>query len=418
MSSKAGAGAPEQDIKRKLTPKLRFPEFRDAGPWEKLALSSVLNYERPEKYIVSGTNYQSSGTPVLTANKSFVLGHTNETTGIFAATPVIIFDDFTTDKKYVDFPFKVKSSAIKILKSKGANSLKVIFELMGRLEFNPKEHKRYYISEYQNLEIALPQAPEQQKIADCLSSLDDMIAAQARKVEALTAHKKGLMQQLFPREGEALPRMRFPEFWDAPVWESRELGPMTRKVGSGITPLGGDKNYKLIGRPFIRSQNVGWGELMLDDVVYIDEETHRSFGSTEIEESDVLLNITGASIGRSAVADSRIVGGNVNQHVCIIRLKQEELNPVLLNQYLISNGGQKQIDSFQAGGNRQGLNFGQIRSFQIPFPPTGSEQKRIADCLSSIDDLIDAESQILDALGVHKKALMQQLFPSPEGVEA
>ena len=95
---------------------------------------------------------------------------------------------------------------------------------------------------------------------------------------------------------------------------------------------------------------------------------------------DVLLNITGASIGRSTVADSRIVGGNVNQHVCIIRVKPDELNPVLLNQYLISEHGQKQIDSFQAGGNRQGLNFGQIRSFKITLPPTEGEQTRIADC--------------------------------------
>jgi type I restriction enzyme S subunit len=131
--------------------------------------------------------------------------------------------------------------------------------------------------------------------------------------------------------------------------------------------------------------------------------------------SDVLLNITGASIGRSAIADSRIVGGNVNQHVCIIRVKRDELNPVLLNQFLISERGQKQIDSFQAGGNRQGLNFAQIRSFEIPLPPTEKEQQRIADCLSSLDALIAAESQKLAALKTHKKGLMQQLFPSPEG---
>ena len=243
------------------------------------------------------------------------------------------------------------------------------------------------------------------------------MAAQTRKVDALKTHKKGLMQQLFPREGETQPRLRFPEFQDAGEWEDGELGPKASKVGSGITPTGGDKNYKQGGRPFVRSQNVGWGILLLDDVAYIDEQTHASFNSTEIQVRDVLLNITGASIGRSAVADDRIAGGNVNQHVCIIRAKPDELNPFFLNQYLISQRGQKQIDSFQAGGNRQGLNFAQIRSFAVPFPSV-PEQQRIADCLTTLDDLITVQNQKLAALKTHKKALMQQLFPSPEEVQA
>ena len=268
------------------------------------------------------------------------------------------------------------------------------------------------------LEVPIPEKSEQQKIADCLTSLDEVIAAQGRKVEALKAHKRGLMQRLFPREGEARPSLRFPEFRDAPEWREAALGPLTSKVGSGVTPRGGDANYKANGRPFVRSQNVGWGLLLLDDIVFIDEGTHASFVGTEIMESDVLLNITGASIGRSAVADKRITGGNVNQHVCIIRAKRDELNPVLLNQFLISERGQEQIDSFQAGGNRQGLNFAQIRSFQIPLPPTSDEQQRIADCLSSLDTQITAESNQLAALKTHKQGLMQQLFPAPDAATA
>ena len=273
---------------------------------------------------------------------------------------------------------------------------------------------RIHYKDIARLELALPARAEQQKIADCLSSLDELIAAQRRKVEALKTYKRGLMQQLFPREGETLPRLRFPEFRDASEWTTRELGLMTSKVGSGITPLGGDKKYKSSGRPFVRSQNVGWGELLLSDVAYIDEETHRSFDATEIKESDVLLNITGASIGRSVVADSRIVGGNVNQHVCIIRVRGEELIPGYLNHFLISERGQKQIDGFQAGGNRQGLNFAQIRSFEIPIPPTALEQQRVADCLSSINVQIAAEFKMLDTFKTHKAALMQQVFPARE----
>ena len=208
-----------------------------------------------------------------------------------------------------------------------------------------------------------------------------------------------------------LPKLRFPEFRKAQGWTGVQLGSKTNKVGSGITPTGGDKNYKLSGRPFVRSQNIGWGVLLLGDVAFIDEETHNSFSSTQIEVFDVLLNITGASIGRSAVADARIKGGNVNQHVCIIRVKPEELSPCLLNQYLISHDGQKQIDSFQAGGNRQGLNFEQIRSFLIPLPAAFPEQQKIGECLSSVDELIAAQARKVDALKTHKKGLMQQLFP-------
>ena len=208
-----------------------------------------------------------------------------------------------------------------------------------------------------------------------------------------------------------LPKLRFPEFLKAQGWTGVHLGSKTNKVGSGITPTGGDKNYKLTGRPFVRSQNIGWGVLLLGDVAFIDEETHNSFSSTQIEVFDVLLNITRASIGRSAVADARIKGGNVNQHVCIVRVKPEELSPYLLNQYLISHDGQKQIDSFQAGGNRQGLNFEQIRSFLIPLPAAFPEQQKISDCLSSVDELMTAQERKVDALKTYKKGLMQQLFP-------
>jgi len=105
-------------------------------------------------------------------------------------------------------------------------------------------------------------------------------------------------------------------------WEVKELKTLVSKVGSGITPRGGEKNYKSEGRYFLRSQNIGWGNLILDDVAFIDEKTHNGFSGTELKHKDVLLNITGASIGRSAIVNDIVVGGNVNQHVCIIRPKE------------------------------------------------------------------------------------------------
>ncbi len=192
-------------------------------------------------------------------------------------------------------------------------------------------------------------------------------------------------------------------------WDVAELGEQTEKVGSGITPTGGSRVYKAFGRPFVRSQNVGWGTLLLDDITYIDEATHSKFPATEIHAGDVFLNITGASIGRSAVADDRLQGGNVNQHVCIIRPNPAKLSSVFLNHFLLSEAGQKQIDSFQAGGNRQGLNFEQVRSIRLPLPPR-HEQRAIAEALSEVDALLTALERVITKKRDLRQAAMQQLL--------
>jgi type I restriction enzyme, S subunit len=193
-------------------------------------------------------------------------------------------------------------------------------------------------------------------------------------------------------------------------WKAASLGDLAHKVGSGITPTGGQRVYRDHGRPFVRSQNVGWGSLLLDEVAFIDESTHSTFPDTEIQMDDVLLNITGASIGRSALADSRLVGGNVNQHVCIIRSNPRELVPGLLNLFLLSARGQHQIDSFQAGSNRQGLNFGQVRSMRMPLPPTEAEQRAIATALSDVDALLGGLDRLIAKKRDLKQAAMQQLL--------
>lgn len=142
--------------------------------WSVKKIKDLLDFEQPTKYIVESSNYIQSGkTPVLTANKSFVLGHTNEMFGVYTNTPSIIFDDFTTDSKYVDFPFKVKSSAIKILKNKDSNTdLKFVYEIMKSFDFPLGNHKRHYISQYQELDIIVPTTVEQKRIASILSSID------------------------------------------------------------------------------------------------------------------------------------------------------------------------------------------------------------------------------------------------------
>lgn len=426
-----------------VTPKLRFPEFRDALQWvqkplgdltepvtERVGDSECIPFtvttgeglvSQEDKYgrTIAGKslkNYYRLQTDDFAFNKSATKLYPQGYIARFqgnerAAVPNSIFtcfriaDEDVVDAAYLDYLFQGN--------------------LHGRwlkdyITVGARAHGALNISDDDLFALPVPlpagdeMLAEQQRIADCLGSLDELITAEGRKLEALRDHKKGLMQQLFPREGETQPRLRFPEFQDTGEWQDTALGPLTRKVGSGITPKGGSKNYKESGRPFIRSQNVGWGHLILDDVAHIDEETHASFDGTEIEPDDVLINISGASIGRCAVADERIVGGNVNQHVCIIRTDRETLQPFFLSQYLLSESGQAQIDQCQAGGNRQGLNFGQIRSFTMPLAPLESEQHRIAACLTALDDQIAAQARKLAALKRHKKGLMQQLFPSQE----
>lgn len=202
-----------------------------------------------------------------------------------------------------------------------------------------------------------------------------------------------------------VPPLRFPEF--SGEWKMCTIGELITKVGSGVTPRGGEAVYKTEGHPFVRSQNVGLGNLLLDDIAFIDEETHLRQKNTELQFNDVLLNITGASIGRSALVDKQIVGGNVNQHVCIIRTK-ENLVPSFICSFLLSNYGQRQIDSFQAGGNRQGLNFEQIKSIKITIP-SKDEQIKIAKLLRAIDERIATQNKIIDKLQSLIKGIAQNV---------
>ncbi|WP_369427257.1 restriction endonuclease subunit S [Providencia sp. PROV236] len=188
-------------------------------------------------------------------------------------------------------------------------------------------------------------------------------------------------------------------------WVLKNLGRLATKIGSGVTPKGGSNAYKPSGIPLIRSQNVLWGNLDLSDVAFIDEDQHAKMKGSIVYKNDVLLNITGASIGRSAV--SHLNEANVNQHVCIIR--SDALEPEYLKNFLLSFYGQKQIEQFQAGGNRQGLNFEQIKSFKLPVPPL-PEQRKIAKILCTWDKAIATTEKLIATSQQQKKALMQQLL--------
>jgi type I restriction enzyme S subunit len=181
--------------------KLRFKDEngKEYPDWEEKKLGKCLDYIQPTKYLVSSTEYDNSfKTPVLTAGKTFILGYTDETNGIFENNlPVIIFDDFTTATKFVDFPFKAKSSAMKILVPFKNVNIKFIYEAMQIMKYEIGGHERHWISKFSQILMPFPSLPEQQKIANFLSGIDGKIEQVNGELVKTQEFKKGLLQQMF-----------------------------------------------------------------------------------------------------------------------------------------------------------------------------------------------------------------------------
>lgn len=192
----AKAQAVKQGVMQELlTGRKRLPGFN--GPWATRRLADLLGYEQPSKFLVQTTKQLDRGRiPVLTAGKTFVLGYTNDADGIYTAHPVIIFDDFTTASKYVDFEFKAKSSAMKILSAKPHTNLRFVFERMQMIDFPLGDHKRYWISEYSKQEISVPDVAEQNAVARVLADADLGVAALRGRLSKAKAIKRGMMQDL------------------------------------------------------------------------------------------------------------------------------------------------------------------------------------------------------------------------------
>lgn len=178
-----------------LTGKKRLPGFSKS--WQTVELGEIFNYIQPTAYLVKTTDYDDSyKTPVLTAGKTFILGYTNELEGIFTEVPVVIFDDFTTATKYVDFPFKVKSSAMKILTIKDGFNIVFAYEAMQLIKFTVGGHERHWISKYNCLTIDIPDIEEQTAIAEVLAAADREMELLRQEIEQEKQKKKALMQLL------------------------------------------------------------------------------------------------------------------------------------------------------------------------------------------------------------------------------
>jgi len=193
-------------------------------------------------------------------------------------------------------------------------------------------------------------------------------------------------------------------------WDTKKLKWVVSKIGSGVTPKGGAQVYQDEGVPLLRSQNVHFDGLRLDDVAYISNKVHESMKNSHVKSGDVLLNITGASIGRCSVSPSNLGEANVNQHVCILRPINSTISGYL-HLVMVSDTGQVQVFNSQNGTSREGLNFEQLGKFVVPYPST-DEQQSIADYLDKktvlIDELIEKKKRQVELLKEQRQAVINQ----------
>lgn len=369
------------------------------GEWNKLRLNQVLDYEQPTKYIVKTTDYDDSfKTPVLTAGKSFLLGHTNEATGIFKDVPAIIFDDFTTAFHYVNFPFKVKSSAMKILKANEDKAdLRFLYYRMGRVRIDTALHKRYWISKFSQVEIPLPPLKTQKRIAQIL---DDAAALRDKTQQLLT-------------EYDLLAQSIFLEMFGDPVlnpkgWEVKKLNDITNLITDGKHGNCNDENnsgYFFISAKDIRNNKINYTDARQIPKSEFEEVDRR----TNLQVGDLVMVNTGATIGRMAIAKSipETRKTTFQKSVAVIKTKKALILPLFL-QYVF----ELRLDTFAnkgSGSAIKNLLLSEMKRFKVIVPPL-DRQNQFAEKIALIEKQKDLAKEELKESEDLFNCLMQKAF--------
>lgn len=415
--------------KTKLIPELRFPEFVDEGEWEEKVLSKISNA------IFDGThqtpNYIENGIPFFSV-ENLVSGNKNKF--ISRKDYKIATNKNKPEKGDIlitrigkigfsaivewDYEFSIYVTLACIKSSKHFNSyyLHSYFqssayqkEILSKSLLNAVPCK-INMNELRETKVLLPNLKEQQKIASCLSSLDEMIAAQVQKLDLLKDHKKGLMQKLFPQEGEKVPKYRFKEFKNNGEWIERKLGEIahvSKLAGYEFTKhIVYENKGKIIA---LRGLNIKNNGLELSDVKYIDNSELNKLNRSKLFIDDLMFTYIG-TIGEVALIpenDKYYLAPNVSR----IRPNKKEIYAKFLLQYFnVPNFKGKEISKYISSSSQPALTMENVRKFSI-FLPNLNEQQKIASCLSSLDALITAQTEKIEQLKLHKKGLMQGLFP-------
>jgi len=329
--------------------------------WSMAKLEEILDYEQPTDYIVNSVDYSDEyETPVLTAGKSFLLGYTNEKDGIFPKEklPVIIFDDFTTATKFVDFPFKVKSSAMKILKAKGEIAdIRYVYHAIQRIEFDASTHKRYWISEYSKIEIPLPPLEIQRQLVD-------EIAAHQRIIDGARQVIEGWKPDIELELNESLPD-------GMNEWESVKLGDIC-ETSSGGTPLRSKKEFYENGTiPWLKSGEVAQG-FVIDTEEKITELGLKNSSAKIFPVNTVLVALYGATAGQVGLLK---IAATTNQAVCGI-FPTKKFIPEYL--YLFLKSKTDYLVSISSGGAQPNISQAIVRQLEIPLPPLEIQREIVA----------------------------------------
>ena len=420
--------------KKGLVPRLRFPEFWDAGEWP-LASLKQLATRRTER------NRDGEVVRVLTNSAEHGVVDQRDYFEKDIATQGNLENYFIVDEG--DFVYNPRISTFAPVGPISQNTVAkgVMSPLYTVFRFNNPDnlfykhyfkssgwhlymrqvgstgarHDRMAIGNEDFMAMPLPKPPpeEQKKIADCISSLDALITAQADKLDALKTHKKGLMQQLFPREGETVPRLCFPEFREAGEWENITLGKIAKFI-SGGTPSKDVADYWKGSIPWISASSMHDIKIEKSDFSITDSAVKA--GARIAEKGTLLLLVRGSMLHKRIPMGISAIDVAFNQDIKALELKGNITAEYLI--YFLSARESELLGQVTSTGIGAGkLDTLNLKEFPVVIP-VAKEQQKIADCLSSLDALIAAQADKLDALKTHKKGLMQQLFPNPEAVAA
>ena len=340
--------------------------------WTEYTLEDLLSYEQPTPYIVESTDYSDSyDTPVLTAGKSFIIGYTNETSGIYDNLPVIIFDDFTTSTQYVNFPFKVKSSAMKILTANTELVIpKFIFYRMQIIEFDHSTHKRYWIQQYSKIKVKIPPVPEQErivsKIEELFSELDNGVETLKKTKQQLGVYRQAVLKEAFASTAASCRRLKELCFF---ITKGTTPSKSTMTAGSGEIP-------------FIKVYNLTFDNT-LDfsiDPTFVDKETHNGFlGRSIVYPGDVLMNIVGPPMGKVSIVPDMYPEWNINQAIARFRCLDGLYNKYLAYFLGYSDTVEKMKSRAKATAGQFNLTLEICRDIQIPVPSIGEQEKIVFD---------------------------------------
>ena len=359
-----------------------------------MKIKDFIDYEQPNEYIVESDRYSNEcSTPVLTAGKSFILGYTNEGKGIYKKGPCIIFDDFTTSVHYVDFPFKVKSSAMKILTTKSNADIKYCYYLLLSLSKMPPNHKRQWISTTSEKSYVLPSMDKQISIVKQLDLISDTIANYTNQIENL----------------DNLVKARFIEMFGDPVADTRNWGQTllkehleSIKYGTSTPPIFTDDGYA-----FIRATNIKNGKIITNDMKYIPQEEADRLEKCKLSGGEIIIVRSGVNAGDTCIVTDEYIGQYAGYDMILVL--SSDLHPVFFNTLINTEYMDKVVKPLTRRAAQPHLNSEQTQRLpiiEVPF----ELQEQFADFVKQVDKSREEVKKSLEKTQQLYDSLMQEYF--------